>query len=95
MTDRLFMIRVCGRRALRALERGGAPDAEHAALHAAALAAGMETPEDYMAVSLARLDCLRRQGAGSMEALRAAFQAATELMAVGPQPVCWLGCLKM
>ena len=74
----------CLCRALRALERGGGSDKEQEQLYGAALAAGMESPEDYMDVSLARLDALRRKGPEHMEPLRAAFQATSELMQVNP-----------
>jgi len=70
-------------RSLRALERGGASEEGQEAAYHSALAAGMESPEDYMEVCLARLDALRRKGSDHMEGLRAAFQAATELMQVG------------
>lgn len=37
-------------RGLRALERGGASDEEHAAFHEYALQAGLQSPEDYLEV---------------------------------------------
>lgn len=69
-------------RGLRALERGGGSEEEHQAVYSAALSAGMESPDDYMEVSLARLDALRRRGPSQMEALRSAFYSTTELMQV-------------
>lgn len=36
--------------------------------------------EDYMEPVLARLDCLRRRGAGALAPLRAAFRQAGELL---------------
>eukprot|EP00878_Enallax_costatus_P019725 GHUV01020818.1.p1 GENE.GHUV01020818.1~~GHUV01020818.1.p1 ORF type:complete len:482 (+),score=163.78 GHUV01020818.1:194-1639(+) len=47
--------------ALRAHERLGGPDQEHEAMATKALAAGLQGPEDYLAVLLARADCLRHQ----------------------------------
>lgn len=69
-------------RSLRALERGGALDSEHEELYNAALGAGMETPEDYMEVSLARIDSIRRHGPDKMDALRTAFRSTVEMMEV-------------
>lgn len=40
----------------------------------------MEAPEEYVEVSLARLDALRRGGPPQLQSLRATFQATTELM---------------
>lgn len=54
---------------------------DYDAMYKNALAAGMEAPEDYLEVSLAWLDALRRQ-ATPIEPLREAFQATTELMQV-------------
>lgn len=42
----------------------------------------MEAAEDYLLVSLARLDALRRKGPSHMETLRKAFQDTNELMEV-------------
>lgn len=47
----------------------------------------MEAPEDYLEVSLARLDAIRRQGPEKAGELRAAFQAVTEMMQVA-NPAC-------
>lgn len=62
----------------------GGSDAELEALYNRALSAGMESPEDYMEVSMARLDALRRRGPSQMETLRKAFQDTSELMEVSP-----------
>ncbi|KAF6257164.1 hypothetical protein COO60DRAFT_1271527 [Scenedesmus sp. NREL 46B-D3] len=74
--------------ALRAMEHTGAPDEEHAALAERALAAGMQGPEDYLSVLLARADCLRHQlptpADASSEAaskLRSWFARARDTMA--------------
>ncbi|WIA33569.1 hypothetical protein OEZ86_006693 [Tetradesmus obliquus] len=64
--------------ALRAMERTGAPDEQHAALAEKALAAGMQGPEDYLSVLLARADCLRHQ---LPTAAPAASEAAAQLRA--------------
>jgi hypothetical protein len=78
---------VVGRRWLRALERAGAPDAEHAARYGEALAAGLQAEEDYLAVHLARLDCLRRRApAALLPELRAAFQCAAPAPSTRPCP---------
>ena len=70
------------RRALIALEGLGGSDAEQEALCSSALSAGLESAEDYMEVSLTRLDGLRRKGPSQMEALRKAFQDTNQLMEV-------------
>ncbi|KAF8058134.1 sart3 [Scenedesmus sp. PABB004] len=76
--------------ALRAHERLDGPDAEHEAMAERALAAGLQGPEDYIAVLLARADALRRAlpapgpGAAGSEAaarLRAWFGRARDTMA--------------
>eukprot|EP00775_Hariotina_reticulata_P001716 gene1716-2059_t len=73
--------------ALRALERCGGTDEQHAALTEKALTAGMQGPEDYMSVLLARADCLRHQlaaqpGDSQLAAkLRAWLSRSSDLMA--------------
>ena len=71
-----------GCRSLRALERSGAKESEQESWYNSALAAGMETPEDYMEVALARLDAIRRQGPEKAGELRVAFQAVQEMLQV-------------
>jgi len=75
-----------GRRWLRALERAGALEPEHAARYGEALAAGLQAEEDYLAVHLARLDCLRRRGPAALPELRAAFQCAAPPAPTRPCP---------
>ena len=75
-----------GRRWLRALERAGALEPEHAARYGEALAAGLQAEEDYLAVHLARLDCLRRRGPAALPKLRAAFQCAAPPAPTRPCP---------
>ncbi|KAL4457863.1 hypothetical protein ABPG75_012728 [Micractinium tetrahymenae] len=67
-------------RALRALERSGAPEEQHAAMYEKALTAGLQSYEDYLEPVLARLDCLRRRGAGALPTLRATFPKASQLL---------------
>ncbi|BDA40979.1 Squamous cell carcinoma antigen recognized by T-cells 3 [Coccomyxa sp. Obi] len=69
-------------RGLWALERGGLSDEEHAAFHARALQAGLQSPEDYLEVQLARIDCLRRKGQAAYAKTKEAFEAAQELLSV-------------
>lgn len=71
-----------GGRWLRALERGGAPEVEHAARFGEALAAGLQGEEDYLAVYLARLDALRRRGPPALADLRSTFQCGTRNIGV-------------
>lgn len=77
-------MRVLWSRGLRALERCKAPEEQQEALFNSALAAGMESAEDYLEVSLARIDAVRRKGADHAAELRALFQSTTELMQVRP-----------
>ena len=65
------------------MEGLGGSDAEQEALCSSALSAGLESAEDYMEVSLARLDALRRKGPSQIEALRKAFLDTNQLMEVG------------
>lgn len=74
-------------RRLRALERGKAEQKEIQAVYEAALKAGLQGPEDYLGILLARADYLRRQlppGAPlspePLERLRAHFKSSWELM---------------
>lgn len=62
------------------MERGGGSEESHAEMYSAALAAGLQQPEDYMEVILARLDKLRGAGREGAPALRKAFQEASALM---------------
>lgn len=65
-------------RSLRALERGGASNAEHEELFNAARTAGLENPEDYMEIFLARLDYLRRSVSSTKDELWEKFESASE-----------------
>ncbi|KAL4424967.1 hypothetical protein ABPG77_002852 [Micractinium sp. CCAP 211/92] len=67
-------------RALRALERSCAPEEEHAAMYGKALAAGLQSYEDYLEPMLARLDCLRRRGTDALPTLRDTFAKASQLL---------------
>lgn len=67
-------------RALRALERSGGTDEAHAAMYAAAMAVGLQGPEDVTLVALARADALRRRGPQAWPQLREVFSRASALL---------------
>lgn len=49
--------------------------------------AGLQSTEEYLEVALARIDAVRWQGSEHMPDLRAAFQAANDMMQVGARIV--------
>ena len=70
-------------RFLRALERGGASRKDHSELYNQALSSGLESPEDYMAIGLARLDFLRRSSKENFTELFETFSAINTFIQVG------------
>ncbi|KAG2433859.1 hypothetical protein HXX76_008213 [Chlamydomonas incerta] len=65
-------------RCLRSLDRTGAPPERLQEMYERALAAGLQSAEDYLAVVLARLDALRHRAVAAAEAAAAGGGAATK-----------------
>ncbi|KAG2446465.1 hypothetical protein HYH02_008457 [Chlamydomonas schloesseri] len=65
-------------RCLRSLDRTGAPPERLQEMYERALAAGLQSPEDYMVVVLARLDALRHTAVAAAEAAAAGGGAGSK-----------------
>ncbi|KAG2484382.1 hypothetical protein HYH03_016798 [Edaphochlamys debaryana] len=81
-TRNCYWVGAVWERALRALDRTGAPAEDLEQMCRKALAAGLQSPEDVLAVVLARVDALRHAAAAAREAgaaKKAAAAAASKL----------------